>query len=186
MTNNTTLITPTNNNREHISLPSNGVSISSKMAEMLNIEKGETVKWHIYGNETWVETEIVAIYSDPTSQGITISKETFEDLGYNFTPTNILSPNLEEGNFEGITSIKSINNLIKNWDELTESFMLMVYVMVFFAIVLSVVVLYNLGLLSFTESEREIATLKVIGFNHHILEKYYLHKIFGLLQLDLY
>ncbi|MBO6123589.1 MAG: ABC transporter permease [Methanobrevibacter sp.] len=37
--------------------------------------------------------------------------------------------------------------------------------------ILAVVVLYNLGLLSFTEIEREIATLKVLGFKTGALRK---------------
>ena len=39
----------------------------------------------------------------------------------------------------------------------------MVYVLIVGAAVMSIVVLYNLGLLSFTERERDMATLKVMG-----------------------
>ena len=41
---------------------------------------------------------------------------------------------------------------------------LMISVLIFFACILSVVVLYNLGSLTFTERERDNATLKVLGF----------------------
>lgn len=47
----------------------------------------------------------------------------------------------------------------------------MVSILIFFAALLAVIVLYNLGLLSFTEIEREIATLKVIGFETNNLRK---------------
>lgn len=36
---------------------------------------------------------------------------------------------------------------------------------------LAILVLYNLGILSFTEMEREIATLKVLGFRTKVLRK---------------
>jgi len=42
--------------------------------------------------------------------------------------------------------------------------MSIVYLLVVFATLLSVIVLYNLGLLSYTEIKRELATLKVLGF----------------------
>ena len=49
--------------------------------------------------------------------------------------------------------------------------MMMVYVVTVVAVALAVLVLYNLGILSFTEMEREIATLKVLGFKTRILRK---------------
>ena len=36
---------------------------------------------------------------------------------------------------------------------------------------MAILVLYNLGILSFTEMEREIATLKVLGFKTNVLRK---------------
>ena len=47
----------------------------------------------------------------------------------------------------------------------------MIYILIFFASILAVVVLYNLGLLSFTEIEREVATLKVLGFKTRALRQ---------------
>jgi putative ABC transport system permease protein len=41
---------------------------------------------------------------------------------------------------------------------------MMVYFLILAAVLLAVVVLYNLGVLSFTEQNRELSTLKVIGF----------------------
>ena len=48
---------------------------------------------------------------------------------------------------------------------------LLIYILSFFACVLAVIVLYNLGLLSFTEIERENATLKVLGFKSSYLRR---------------
>ena len=54
---------------------------------------------------------------------------------------------------------------------MTEAVMMMVYVVTFVAVSLAILVLYNLGILSFTEMEREIATLKVLGFKTNVLRK---------------
>ena len=47
--------------------------------------------------------------------------------------------------------------------------MLIIYAMVSFAVVLVMVILYNLNVMSFSESERDIATLKVLGFRSSYL-----------------
>ena len=52
-----------------------------------------------------------------------------------------------------------------------ESSMSIIYMLAGFAALLSVIVLYNLGLLSFTEIKREFATLKVLGFKSSHLRK---------------
>ena len=47
----------------------------------------------------------------------------------------------------------------------------LIYMLILFASILAVVVLYNLGLLSFVEIEREISTLKILGFKTRALRK---------------
>ena len=76
-----------------------------------------------------------------------------------------------EGNHDSIKSITTLNEMKNNWDEMSGSVMMMVLILIFFAILLAIVVLYNLGILSFTEIEREIATLKVLGFKTGDLRK---------------
>ena len=59
----------------------------------------------------------------------------------------------------------------KSWNQMTSSVMMMVYVVTVVAVIMAFLVLYNLGILSFTEMEREIATLKVLGFKTNVLRK---------------
>ena len=73
--------------------------------------------------------------------------------------------------FDGINAIHSINDIENSWDDITETMWLIIYVLIFFACILAIVVLYNLGLLSFTEIEREISTLKVLGFKSNDLRR---------------
>lgn len=160
---NVTLIKFTDDNRNFIELPEDGVMLTSKMAEILDVSLGDEIRWHIYGNEEWVSTTITAINRDPTSQGITLTKNYLEELGFDFTPTSILTSEMASGKYDGVTSIMSISEIVTGWDDFTEAMMLMVYILIAAATILSVVVLYNLGLLSFTEMEREMATLKVMG-----------------------
>ena len=169
--NESNLVTPTDDNRQPTDIPKTGVSISVKMAQLLDVEKGDTIKWHIVGSDKWVSTKIESIHADPISQGLIMTPNYFEDLGFNFTPTSIVSPQDVTKDYDGIKAVNSLDTAISTWDEITETMISMVFLIIFFAALLAVVVLYNLGLLSFTEIEREIATLKVIGFETSKLRK---------------
>ncbi|WP_298524474.1 ABC transporter permease [uncultured Methanobrevibacter sp.] len=167
----TPLITPTDDDWNKMELKDDEVSISHKMADMLGIGVGDTVKWHIMGSNKWVKTKIDRIHADPISQGIIMSPDKLEKLGLNYTPTSIITSEHVNKTFEGIKTINSIDDIEDNWDNITETMWLIIYVLTFFACVLAIVVLYNLGLLSFTEIEREISTLKVFGFKSNDLRR---------------
>ncbi|MEE1335152.1 ABC transporter permease [Methanobrevibacter sp.] len=169
--NHTDLVTPTDYDWNKLKIEDDEVSISQKMADMLGVDVGDTVKWHIMGSDKWVNTKIDKIHSDPTSQGFIMSADKLEDLKLNYTPTSIVTPEHVDKNYTAIKSTNSIKDMTSSWDELTEAMWLLIYILIFFASLLAVVVLYNLGLLSFTEIEREIATLKVLGFKTKSLRK---------------
>lgn len=163
ITDDVSLISPTDYHRNSIDLPSNKISMTTKIAESLSIDKGDTIEWRIYGSEDWKKCEIGELYRDPSTQGIMMTRETLEQNGLDFKPTAVISTQTIEGEYEGIVGIVSISEIIAGWDELTEAMMIMVYILIVGAAVLSIVVLYNLGVLSFTEKERDMATLKVMG-----------------------
>ena len=169
--NHTDLVTPTDYDWNKIKIEDDEISISQKMADMLDVGVGDTVKWHIMGSDKWVKTKINKIHADPTSQGLIMSSDKLEELDLNYTPTGIVTTEHIDRNYSTIKTTNSMNDMTSSWDELTEAMWLLIYILIFFASLLAVVVLYNLGLLSFTEIEREIATLKVLGFKTGALRK---------------
>ena len=169
--NDTDLITPTDYDWNKVDIKEDEVSISQKMADMLNVKVGDTVKWHIMGSNKWVNTKIDKIHADPISQGFIMSSEKLEDLDLNYTPTSVITSEHVNETYDGVKAANSMKDMTSSWDELTESMWMLIYILIFFACLLAVVVLYNLGLLSFTEIEMEIATLKVLGFKTSALRK---------------
>ena len=169
--NHTDLVTPTDYDWNKIKIEDDEISISQKMADMLDVGVGDTVKWHIMGSDKWVKTKINKIHADPTSQGLIMSSDKLEELDLNYTPTGIVTTEHIDRNYSTIKTTNSMNDMTSSWDELTEAMWLLIYILIFFASLLAVVVLYNLGLLSFTEIEHEIATLKVLGFKTGALRK---------------
>ena len=171
VSNDTDLISYTDSNKNPIEIDEGDVSISVKLADRFNLSIGDKIKWHIVGSDDWVTSKIGQMHAEPISQGLIMSPDTLEDQGLDFTPSNILTKEKYGENFESIKSASSIDEMKESWDSITQSVMMMVYMVTFVAVSLAILVLYNLGILSFTEMEREIATLKVLGFRTNVLRK---------------
>ena len=173
------LITPTDKDRNEITLPKNGVSISEKTADMFGLSIGDKITWHLYGNETWINSTVDAIYGDPSVQGITISPHYAEKLNISFKATEIVTKEKVSNKSAGVGSVNDYKDLTNSWDKLTQTAHLLIAILVIFAVLLAVVVLYSLGLLGFTEVERDMATLKVLGFQLKDLRKLFITQYLG-------
>ena len=175
--NSTGIITPNNRYMEKIKYDNNSILISEKTAELLNLKVGDTVKWHIYTNNTWVNSTITGIYADSSNQGLIISPDKLKELGINYTPTTIVTYDKNiDSNLSGINSVSSVSDLQNSWQEIVKTMDDMIRILIIFAVLLTIVVLYSLAILSFTESKRDLATLKVIGFKSKYISKLYLSK----------
>lgn len=174
------LITPTDKNRHEITLPKDGISISEKTAEIYGLKVGDKIEWHFYGNETWINSTVEAIYGDPSVQGITITKDCAENNNISFKPTEIVTEKNVTGGLDGVESYNSHKDLTNSWDKLSQTANLLIIILVIFAVILALVVLYSLGLLGFTEVERDMATLKVLGFQLSDLRKLFITQYLGI------
>ena len=171
VSNDTDMISYTDENRDPIEIEEGDVSISVKLAEKFNLMIGDEITWHIVGDDDWVSSKIGQIHAEPISQGLIMSPDTLEDQGLNFTPTNIVTPDKFDERYDSIKSVSTLEDMEDSWSQMTSSVMMMVYVVTIVAGLLAFIVLYNLGILSFTEMEREVATLKVLGFKTGFLRR---------------
>ncbi len=158
-----------NPKRKLIKLPENQISMSYKMAKNLGLQKGDEFTWRVTGQNKWIKSTIGAIYRTPFTQGIAMTRSCYESYGYSYLPTAILSN--DELSAKGISSlslgvskISTKGDLIKSYNTLANAMNTMVYTLMAAAVLLAVVVIYNLGVLTFTERQRELSTLKVMGF----------------------
>ncbi len=150
-----------------LKLKKDGISISYKMAQILGVGEGDFVRWHLVGDEEWKNVRISDVYRNPVSQGLTMTREVYEGLRYDFLPNSIYtnhSPEERLKDDKNITGTQSLPEMMKALDAMKEMMYVMVYIMIVAAAVLGIVVLYNLGVLSLVEKNREMATLKVLGF----------------------
>ena len=164
----------TDGDRNYIDLDPEGIAISDKMAEVLGLEVGDKVRWHVAGDPKWIDSEITETYTVPYGQGMIMTPKTFDKEGgddYNYSTNVILTKKNVNKNYTGVSSITTREDIQNGWNTMTQAMDMMITVLTTFAILLAVVVLYNLGLLSFTEIQRELATLKVLGFNSKSLRR---------------
>ncbi len=161
-----------------VKLKKDGIALTNKMAGLLDVSEGDVIRWHLVGDDKWQSTRVAQIYRDPSVQGITMYRSVFEELEYTFKPTAILTNKSVPADLideDEVASVLNIADMKAAFSETMEMLNAMVYIMVLGAVLLGIVVLYNLGVLSFVEKTREVATLKVLGFKsskiRNILQK---------------
>ena len=166
-----------NDDNEFIKLENNeGIYVTYKLAELNNYQIGDTIKWHIYGSDTYYESKIVGFNKDPQNQNVTITKNYLDNLNIKYIPDSIytnqdLSNNKDIKNVEIVQDINSLQDSVTSMLSMMKT---MITIIIVFAILLAVVIIYNMGILSFSEKQYQFATLKVLGFNNKKIQKVYI------------
>ena len=149
-------------------LKKNGIAVTGKMCDTLGVSEGSFVKWHLTGDDKWQYTRVDQVIRNSVEQGIVMTEDTYEALEYTFNPSIMVTrasvPKRLVDDDDNIMSVVSLMDLKESLSKSLEMMNQMVVLLVFCAVLLGIIVLYNLGILSFTEKTREVATLKVLGF----------------------
>ncbi len=148
-------------------LPDDGVVIAQSKAEELDIEEGDEFYLRPRGSSEDVKVSVAKIGKVLTPLGVSMSKVYYESLGQSFVSTTLLIDDAREKDVADdpqIYSAVSEKRQKNDMKELSESVMTIVRLLILASVFLSVVILYNLGILSFGERIREYATMKVLGF----------------------
>mgnify|MGYP000680456663 FL=1 len=168
-----------NENGEFIKINKNdGVYVTRKLADQKNLKVGDTIKWHMYGVNKYYESKIVGLTKDPQVQNLTMTKEYLESLDIDYKPDSLYT----NTDLKGIKDIKNVS-LVQDIDELKNSLesMLsmmksMIMLIIVFAIGLGAIIIYNMGILSYSEKQYQFATLKVLGFSDKKIKKIFVQQ----------
>ena len=164
---------------EPLSWPSSGeVAISGKLAEKNSVKAGDTITLLYGDDEHEVKLKVGSIFTNYTFHYVIMTPETYrEAFRKTYTPETLLLKTVQKGAEEPfkVASYLSDNYEIKTWfatsdsrDSFAKTTERMNYVIVLIivsAASLAFIVLFNLNNINITERIREIATLKVMGFN---------------------
>lgn len=155
----------TDANQNPLSYKDGDVAISRNLAKKLGISVGDTINWHLSDSDKWVKSKITIINCIPMGQAVVMTRNTIESLGYKFKPSGVMTNKiLSEYNSEHVAYVYGHDKLRSAADSAIEMSNMIVIIMVVLACILAIVVLYNMGLISYTERKKELATLKVMGF----------------------
>ncbi len=158
-----------NKNKEYVKLSDHEIAISARVAENYDIGEGDFISFKFPYSKEKYQCRVGMIYKEPSNQGLTITRKYAEELGISFVPnmiyTNKTVPESLEKDREEVTGVTSKKELIRSLREKSAGTDETVTYTMTLAVIIGVVVMYNLGILSFTEKTREIATLKVLGFS---------------------
>jgi ABC-type antimicrobial peptide transport system permease subunit len=166
------LLRVTDHNRQPFEMQSSGIYVTEKMAEIYNLNVGDTISWHIIGENKWHRTKIVGLNRDPQSQQVNCTKEFFDTLNEEYKAdsvyTNYDLSNVKE--ISGVNTIQTIQNLTDGMNSMLGMMYSLIVVLIVISAILAFVIIYNLGILSFSEKEYQFATLMVLGFKYRLIK----------------
>ncbi len=143
-----------------------GIFVTYKLVENEGYKLGDTIKWHIYGDNTYYSSKIIGFNKDPQNQNITMTRTYLESLGVEYKADSLyanedLSDIKDIANVETIQNIDSLKDSMSNMLSMMKTMLVLIIAI---AILLGGIIIYNLGILSYTEKQYQFATLKVFGF----------------------
>lgn len=151
-----------------VSLPESGALVTQRTARILHLQRGDTVSFRLSGDKKYTAVFVADVIETPSPQGIFISESAWKKLGRPFAPTSLLygsiSSNDRISSYSYIQEVATRESQYVSTSNSLKTFNFIFMLLIVAAVMLDVVILYNLGILNFTERSREYATLKVLGF----------------------
>ena len=146
-------------------LSDDGAYICRRIADEFDLEQGDSIKISPYGSNDEYTLKVAGIIRS-VSENIVISPEYAGRIGIDYVIDSVYTdtPKADIKTDGAIKSVQSKQAIIDSFDSFMEIMNLMIVIFILAAAVLGVVVLYNLGVMSYTERYTEMATLKVTGF----------------------
>lgn len=148
-----------------------GIALAESVAEEFSLHEGDTIRM-IYLGKSYERTVDVIYRSSYWLSAYTFH-ENFSELPFVPSGANVraddpgqadaLAKTLKEE--FSLSTCTSLSQFQKSIDDTLSTVRLMTNTVKIFAVLLAVVVTYNLASLNFTERKRDLATLKVLGFS---------------------
>lgn len=168
-----------NENGEFIKVnKNNGVYVTRKLADQKNLKVGDTIKWHIYGVNKYYESKIVGLTKDPQVQNLTMTKEYLESLDIDYKPDSLYTNTDLKGvkDIKNVSLVQDINELKNSLESMLSMMKSMIMLIIIFAVGLGAIIIYNMGILSYSEKQYQFATLKVLGFSDNKIKKIFVEQ----------
>ena len=153
----------TDEQMKQMPLPEDGALICSRIARDYGLSVGDSFEFSPYGSDK-TYTTVVAGINRSMSESIVMTDTYAQSVGIDYTINTIYTNESDIPESDHILNMQTKKAIMDSFNTFLELMNVMVALLVIAAVVLSLVVLYNLGVMSYTERYREMATLKVVGF----------------------
>ena len=153
-----------------------GVYVTYKLADTKGYHIGDKITWHIHGDKKYYTSKIIGFNKDPQNQNITMTKAYLESLGIKYKP-DALYTNKDLSKIKDIKNVETIQDkesLKDGMNGMLSMMKEMIILIIGIAIILGGIIIYNLGILSYTEKEYQFATLKVLGFEDKQIKRIFI------------
>ena len=134
---------------------------------------GDTIEFSPYGSEDTYEVKVAGYFRSLVSECIVMTDNYADSIGVEYhigtVYTDTASEEIESSSL--ISGKQDKQTIMDSYDTFMDIMNVMIVVLAVAAIVLGIVVLYNLGVMSYVERSRELATLKVLGFRDKAIGK---------------
>ena len=149
--------------------------ITEKIANILNVNIGDTITLKDNNNEIYV-IKISGISKNYINNYVYMNTNyynlVFGDISYNNIIANIGNHGDVLMNSNYFSNIQYTEDSMSMLQDIFDSMNNIVFLIIGFSSVLAITVLYNLTTINISERVREIATLKVLGFNDKEISMY--------------
>ena len=159
----------TDKHNRRVELYDDGVYPCLRLSGGLKI--GDEIEFSFYGSEKVYRAKVAGFLRSVMTENIAMSETCAKNLGIDYKISALYTDNAPEdiSGYGFISSAQSKQTVMDTYDTFMEIMLTMVLILVIAALVLGVIVLYNLGVMSYVERYRELAALKVVGLkNKHI------------------
>lgn len=152
-------------------LPEDGALICIRLAKEFGAGPGDSVTIEPYGTSDSYDVTISGINRSLT-ESISMSEDYAKEIGltksdaYRINSVYTMTARDQIASSDKITSVQSKQDIIDSFDSFMQIFYFFVIALVVASVLLCLIVLYNLGIMSYMERYREMATLKVLGFRN--------------------
>ena len=158
-----------------LELNDEGAIITEKIAKILNVNIGDTITLRDNNNEIYV-IKISGISKNYINNYVYMNTNyynlVFGDISYNTIIANIGNHGDVLMNSNYFSNIQYTEDSMSMLQDIFDSMNNIVFLIIGFSSVLAITVLYNLTTINISERVREIATLKVLGFNDKEISMY--------------
>lgn len=155
-----------------IPLPAHGAMLSQKLAETLGVKVGDALELCVPGDPDPLRTWVSGIAEVTIGQTVYMSRSAWEEISdAGFTPTALLVWQPTQESMRYLSDLGELESFSYPTEENEDTLQILNSMMGAFSLMsgaalgLAFVVLYNMGILNFTERTREYATLKVLGYH---------------------